>query len=145
MTAASLSPSVRRLYDEWRRCWAELDGEAMTALFTDREGALIYQAEEFPRPFTTMAKLQRYWASVPAEVIQRIERWEERSLDAIVAGRVTVIEVLTDTTLRLHGNVPLIEGVLRSTLVIEEDPDTGAAELLHYHESRALKLALCVA
>lgn len=138
-----MSPDVTRLYEEWRRCWRELDGAAMVRLFVRDGQPFIYQAEEFPKPFATAEKLERYWASVPAQAIERIEKWDQVSVESVALGEVTVLEVLTDTILRLHGNLPPVTGVLRSSLVIE---GTGEqARIAHYHESRALKLGLIVA
>lgn len=142
MSGDELTGPVRELYERWRRCWQELDGSAMVELFTDEPGRLIYQAEEYFKPFLTKEKLERYWQSVPRDVIERIEQWDEVSLSSLTAGTVTVIEVHTAARLRLHSMPQTLDGVLRSTLVVETSGSD--ARLLHYHESRHLKLGFTV-
>lgn len=136
--------AVDTLYDEWVRCWRELDGMAMVNLFSDQPEGIVYQAEEFPKPFLDKEKLHRYWTSVPRDVIERIEEWDEVSKVVLPVDASTVIlYVLTNTTLRLRGMGAAISGVLRSTLVIHTEPSADA-RIVHYHESRLLKLGLTV-
>jgi len=136
--------AVDALYEEWVRCWRELDGMAMVDLFSDRPEGIVYQAEEFPKPFLDKEKLRRYWTSVPRDVIERIEEWDEVSKVALPVDASTVIlYVLTNTTLRLRGMGAAISGILRSTLVIH-NATSGQARIAHYHESRLLKLGLTV-
>jgi hypothetical protein len=136
--------SVDALYEEWVRCWRELDGMAMVDLFSDQPEGFVYQAEEFPKPFLDKEKLRRYWTSVPRDVIERIEEWEEVSKVVLPLDASTVmLYVLTNTTLRLRGMGAAISGILRSTLVIHTAP-SGEARIVHYHESRLLKLGLTV-
>lgn len=144
MTMSLDHKSVDALYEEWRRCWRELDGLAMIDLFSDREEGIIYQPEEFPKPFLDKEKLHRYWTSVPRDVIARIEEWDELSKVVMpIHASTTILYVLTNTTLRLHGIGSTISGVLRSTLVIDTPP-SAEARIVHYHESRLLKLGLTV-
>lgn len=145
MTMSLEHQRIDALYEEWRRCWRELDGMAMVDLFSDEADGIIYQPEEFPKPFLDKEKLHRYWVSVPRDVIERIEEWEELSKVVMpLDGSTTILYVLTNTTLRLHGIGSVISGVLRSTLVIRNSP-SGEARIVHYHESRLLKLGLTVA
>lgn len=144
MTETADRQRIDALYEEWRRCWRELDGMAMLDLFSDGDDGIIYQSEEFPKPLLNKEKLHRYWTSVPRDVIERIEEWDEVSKVVLPVDASTVIlYVLTNTTLRLRGMGAAISGVLRSTLVIHTEPSADA-RIVHYHESRLLKLGLTV-
>ena len=137
MADRAAEQAVLRVYEDWRKAFANVDGRSMQSLWDHDYDGLVYQAEERADPIYDWPGIAAYWDGVH-EVLERVNEWTELSRKIAVAGDAAFVYAKTMTRLKVVGVQNEIAGELRSSLGLHRRD--GRWLLIHYHESRALDL-----
>lgn len=137
MTQTCATPG--ELYQRWLAAWTEFKPHRMIGLWDDEFSSLIYQAEEASTPLTQFNEIKAYWDEIP-KLIKEINEVSQVDLNIQEIGDVAAIFARVRISLIVFSQPSSLAGEMRISFVSRRRKDGW--KFVHYHESRALDMAL---
>lgn len=125
--------AIRETCTSWANAVESLDFDAMRELWDLDYEHLVYQPEEFERPWHTGAEIVAYWDNVP-NVVESVPEWREIDTDVALLGDAALVYSRLSTSIKIKDVDRPFDGELRCSLGLRRTSDGW--RLIHYHESR---------
>ena len=122
---------VATVIEQYRRGFATLDIEALTAIWDQDYDQIIYVAQELTAPIKGWKGVEHYYQRV-ARLLERVRTMEVSDVSVDVLGDVAVAFLSFHFEGEVKGRPHIADG--RVTFVLRRTSGTWKA--IHYHESR---------